>query len=546
MSAAEEKPILIGYAQVRDVYSYTDDGVPMERKPLRPGEVWIDYDAIPATPPTPSAWPGTAAEYTTGVLNEPLVATADPLRFTTSPSSRLSRVLPGNMRSAAYRAQLRDAAGSEIPYDPSVWVVDGTELVVAFKTTPPSPPLSLTYWVYTGDIAGASPIAAVANEGGGTGVVYDATVDRVVRLRTIEGDANGITVATTADTVRISNAITGGNLGAGAGIFAQKNGASLELRSIVGVEGVTATQTATEVTLSNTLTGANIGAGTGTVFASKSGNTLQFNSLAGNSNGVTVAAPVNGTIVLSNTVTGLNSGAGAGIYISKVGNALQFNTLTGSSGIAVSSTATQVIIDNLVTGANVGLGTGQIFSDKSGNLLRFRGLNATATSGMTISTVSTTVDVKITIATWFVSDQKPTGTAGGDSTSLTLHTRTLNTITSNGSGTESVTLASDQITFAAGRYWVYGTVANRAGDGVAASLYDGAGAIAISGQSAFNSGAAATTPCAFAGIVTAAGSYTVRQYITTGRAVDGLGAAASIPGQNEVYTMVTIIRLADF
>ncbi|MFA6165812.1 MAG: hypothetical protein WC700_04290 [Gemmatimonadaceae bacterium] len=458
--SAKEKPILIGYAQELDGYSYADDGVPVERKPLRPGEVWISYDSIPPTPPTPSAWPGTAGAFTVGVLNEPLVATGDPLQFTTSPSNRMSLILPGNLQNAAYRPTLRDAAGRIIPYNPSVWVADGIERLVAFKVNTPTElgwtlPLNLTYWIYTGSTAGSGGGSSLTltNEGAGTGLVYDTTASDVAYFRTLEADAGaaGISVTTAADVVRIGNTLTGANLGAGAALFAAKSGATLQMRSLVAgsgvavtqnandvtisaaggvvnianegggagvfdaivgttanlrslvgtANGVTVTQGATTITVDNTLTGANLGAGTGTMFAAKSGANLQFNSLAGTANGLTVSAPAGGVVTVDNTLTGANLGAGAALFAAKSGASLQMRSLVAGagSGVTVTQNANDVTI-GAAAGSVVDIanegGGAGVFDAVVGTTANLRSLVGTA-NGATVTQGATTITVDNTL-----------------------------------------------------------------------------------------------------------------------------------------------------
>lgn len=99
---------------------------------------------------------------------------------------------------------------------------------------------------------------------------------------------------------------TGANLGAGEGIFAQKNGYNIELKSIVAGSNITLTPSATEITIAATgggggeaNTSSNVGTGEGLAKA-KSGVDLPFKSLVagsarltltGNANDVTIDVP---------------------------------------------------------------------------------------------------------------------------------------------------------------------------------------------------------------------------------------------------------------
>ncbi|MFA6165814.1 MAG: hypothetical protein WC700_04300 [Gemmatimonadaceae bacterium] len=544
---SREKPVLIGYAQVLDAYSYTDDGVPMERKPLRPGEVWLDYDAIPATPPVPSPWPGTSDGVTVGVLDEPLVATADPRRFTTDPPARLGLLLPGNMRGAAYRARLRDTAGREIPYDPSVWVADGLELVVAFKTAPPSSQLRITYWAYAGRIVGDVPVAGVENEGAGPGAVYDAVVDRVARLRTLEG-GSGISVTTGAETIHVADTASVQNLGAGAGIFAQRAGTTFELRSIVAGTDAVVTQTGTEVVVGNAVTGANLGTGAA-VFAGKSGGDLQMNTLADAGDGISISTD-NGIVLLSSTLTGANVGGGEGeLFIQRNSNGtLSFRALTGTNGISIGNAVSGARPINISYSAS-SLGGTSLVSSSVLPTFSFRTIRTLSTgdSGMTIS--QDALDVYFAMATnvWFVRGVSTQGVAGGSSSSGSTHVRTLNTISSASQNAFNVTLTGNNLSFrSSARFFVFGGAANRAGDGNFVGLYNNTTAsFVIRGSPVVNAGADATSPATFSGVLTSPSApyYSIRHYITTGRASDGLGAATNQPGRSEIYTWLTIIQL---
>jgi hypothetical protein len=90
-----------------------------------------------------------------------------------------------------------------------------------------------------------------------------------------------------------------------------------------------------------------VGAGTGTLFSAKSGATLQFNSLAGTSNGLTVSAPSSNVITIDNTLTGSNLGSGTGIFSSKSGSSLQFNSLAAGTGLSLSLASNTITINGM-------------------------------------------------------------------------------------------------------------------------------------------------------------------------------------------------------
>jgi hypothetical protein len=149
-----------------------------------------------------------------------------------------------------------------------------------------------------------------------------------------------------------------GNEGGGAQVFDTTTDVDPVLRTLAGTaNGLIITQNATTITVDNTLTGSNLGAGAGTVFSAKSGASLQFNSLAGTTGGLTVSAPAGGVITIDNTLTGSNLGAGAGtVFSAKVGAVLQFNSLAGGSGITVSAPAANTITISITAPVSVALG----------------------------------------------------------------------------------------------------------------------------------------------------------------------------------------------
>jgi hypothetical protein len=115
-------------------------------------------------------------------------------------------------------------------------------------------------------------------------------------------------------------------------------------------------------------------------------------TLLGTSNGLTVSQGLT-TITIDNTLTGGNVGVGTGtLFSAKSGATLQFNTLAGTSnGLTVSAPSSNVItIDNTLTGGNVGVGTGTVFSAKSGATLQFNTLAGTS-NGLTVSAPSSNV-----------------------------------------------------------------------------------------------------------------------------------------------------------
>ena len=402
----------------------------------------------------------------------------------------------------------------------------------------------------------APTILALANEGGGAGV-FDAVVGTTANLRSLVGTANGLTVTQGATTITVDNTLTGANLGAGAQVFSAKSGASLNYRSLLaaGGSGLTITQNANDITIGATaptiLALANEGGGAG-VFDAVVGTTANLRSLVGTANGLTVTQGAT-TITVDNTLTGTNLGAGAGtVFSAKSGANLQFNSLAGTAnGLTVSAPGAGVItIDNTLTGANLGAGA-QVFSAKSGASLNFRSILAATGSGLTVTQNTNDITLSRAVAVWRAVDSKTSGTNGGASAAGGTQTRTLNNLTSSGLSSASITLAANQLTVAAGLYYVWGSAPAvstlLAGQRHAAYLYDVTGAATAIRGTSETTGLLANQSSfsAFSGFIAPAGStvYEIRQFTQVGTA-NGLGLAISEPGVNETYTTISLVRLA--
>ena len=100
------------------------------------------------------------------------------------------------------------------------------------------------------------------NEGTGAGQVYDQTVSNVAYFRTLQIDPTagneGIAIATVGSypgdaVVNIGNTMTGGNVGAGAGVFNAKTGAGvLTFNSFVAGANISVTPSSDEITIAVT------------------------------------------------------------------------------------------------------------------------------------------------------------------------------------------------------------------------------------------------------------------------------------------------------
>jgi ethanolamine utilization microcompartment shell protein EutS len=218
--------------------------------------------------------------------------------------------------------------------------------------------------VYTAP--GGVPVDSAINLGGGTGtqgLFAGKTVNGFLEFRNITpGFGIDFTVGTEDDVIINSSiaALTGlANEGTGTGlIFDTVVGSTAYLRSLqvdptAGNEGVAITTTGLVVNIGNTMTGGNLGTGTGTLFASKtSPGVLNFNSLAGGL-GISVSAPASNVVTIANTLTGQSIATGQAIYSGQVGADLQFKGLLAGAGIALSSSATDVTVTSSIAATAV-------------------------------------------------------------------------------------------------------------------------------------------------------------------------------------------------
>lgn len=151
--------------------------------------------------------------------------------------------------------------------------------------------------------AGSGEANTVANVGGGDAEVFRDKVGVVLNLRTITGTGS-ITVSENGDVIEISAGAggeinTGANVGGGdAEVFRDKTGVALNFRTITGLGSVTVTENGNVVEINVPAVGetnlaANVGAGAG-VFRDKTGVTLNLRTLVGLS-GTTVV--VNGDVI---------------------------------------------------------------------------------------------------------------------------------------------------------------------------------------------------------------------------------------------------------
>lgn len=111
-----------------------------------------------------------------------------------------------------------------------------------------------------------------------------------------------------------SSNVSAANVGTGAGVFSQKTGDTLLLKSIKAGSGVTVTPSDTEILISSeasAVNGVNVGVTGEGVFASKDGTNLQFKKIRAGAN-VTVTSDATGVTIAS---TGGGGGGGSNIAV---------------------------------------------------------------------------------------------------------------------------------------------------------------------------------------------------------------------------------------
>jgi len=215
----------------------------------------------------------------------------------------------------------------------------------------------------------------------------------------------GVGVTATASGTAITVTSPGGevntasNVGGGEGIFKQKTGVDLELKTLVAGANVTLTPAASTITIAaaagsgETNTASNVGAGSG-VFKQKTGVDLEFKTLVAGTN-VTIT-PATDTVTIAATSSGetntaSNVGGGEGVFKQKTGVDLEFKTLVAGANITLTPGASTVTIaasgggggaanieDDLdVTGGLKGNGTGSL-NEVTGNYGTAFGVNNSA------------------------------------------------------------------------------------------------------------------------------------------------------------------------
>jgi hypothetical protein len=394
-----ELPIYIG----RVISADPAAGAAIERRPVDPRDIWTEVEDIPAIPPPLEPWPGSNPDgIVHGISGVPLTAIRPRVYgFQGDGPQQFRRMVPG----VAYRPILRDSTRKVVPYNPAIWVADGTQSIVEFSREPTTlgyaPPFTIDYWQYTGEVG--------VGDGGGvtvtgtnltpaedpdhtTGSVFaQANTDTgELEFRTLTAAAgSGISLNTTDTTVVVRNTMVGTNTAAGVGIypvFVERAGSELRFNPLRAGDGISIeTHVDGGLTLSagGVLTGvANEGAGVDICSGVVDG-VAQIRSLVAAGDGLTIMA--NDTVIeLTNTLTGMSLGDGAAVYTGQTGNALRFRSIVANegSGVAVTSSSGSILLRSTITGFNRGDGV-PLYSTKAEDQLWFNSL--AAGSGVTIT-----------------------------------------------------------------------------------------------------------------------------------------------------------------
>lgn len=210
--------------------------------------------------------------------------------------------------------------------------------------------------LYEDGSSGTGEENTLSSVGSGTSLVK-GKVGVDLRIKSLTAGAN-ITITGNADDVQIAasggsgEVNTASNVGGGSGIFRQKTGVDLELKSLVAGANITITPSTDTITIAASAssgesnTASNVGGGSG-VFKQKTGVDLEMKSLVAGAN-VTVT-PGTDTITIGSSAPGevntmSNVGTGANVYKSKTGVNFNLRTLAAGSQIEITEGTNEITI----------------------------------------------------------------------------------------------------------------------------------------------------------------------------------------------------------
>ena len=205
-----------------------------------------------------------------------------------------------------------------------------------------------------------------------------------------------------------------------------------------------------------------------------------------------------------------------------------------SAGTGVPVFATTVTRDAAFGGSNKALAEGQLAYIEASNVVQYYDGAAWATVGPTTTT---------TIAIF--NETQAANTQGGASVATTYTKRTLNTSVTNGIG---ATLTTSVIALLAGTYRVFAMSPFWQVVGVAIRLRnttDGTTTIAgVNNYVSSSSGAGCYAQLDGTFTITATKNFEVQYYCGAAQATNGLGVAINSAGVSEIYTQITIEKIA--
>lgn len=145
---------------------------------------------------------------------------------------------------------------------------------------------------------------------------------------------------------------------------------------------------------------------------------------------------------------------------------------------------------------------------------------------------------------FYARDEKPSGTAGGSSSSATWHTRDLNTVVKTA---DWATLASNRITLQPGRYYIRATAPGYAAAGARVALYN------VTAGTYFRSGRTEYSGTSYASNIhnsyedeitlSVPSQIELRMYVTSGYGTYGLGQSMWLASIQEIYSELRIWKL---
>lgn len=240
---------------------------------------------------------------------------------------------------------------------------------------------------------------------------------------------------------------------------------------------------------------------------------------------------------------------GRNIYIGEDCDVLNLGSLARNQ-VNLGDTCPLVNIADSTTLLNIGSEAGTMnVGSQAGTM--YVGYNATtlnigtySATNMTVGAIPFTSGLFMGMA--YLRDEKTSGTHGGSAVNTGWTTRVLNT--SSTYGIITVSLSSNQISLGAGKYFIWASMPAYKVNQYQGRIYDATGATALfygsSGMSYDNGGNTVSNRSIMSGFLspTSTNLYEIQYFCQKSQATVGLGNYASVGG-TEVYTQVWILKL---